>query len=109
MRIRMNQGPVNVPASGAVLMYYRHDPRHSPTKIELMTAEITSGTQTGVVVFYLLGEGDRHIQLSTHELTADDHQATIFPRVTVGPGEGAKIYWYGVTAGDEVQGSIWGY
>jgi len=108
-KLRMNQGPVSIGASGAYLMYYWHDPRAQPVMVDMMTAEITEGTQTGVVVFYLIGDGNNHVQLSTHELTADNHQATIYPQVPIYPGEGLKIYFYGVTIGDKVQGSAWGH
>lgn len=106
--LRWHYGPVSVPAAGQVLAYYWRGPKERPVRVSMINAEIYSGTQTGLVTFYLIGEGDRHIQQSTHELTADDHAVTIYPDTILQPGEGIKVFFTGVAAADVVVASAWG-
>lgn len=106
--LRWHYGPVSMGAGGTFDANYLHPPDYAPVRVSVINAELNSGTQTGVVKFSLIGDGGRVVLLDTVAITADDTAAAVYPDTVLLGGEGIRVSFSSVTAGDVCLASAWG-
>jgi len=92
-----------VTANGGALQFlYTHDPKGKASRVGLIAASITSGTQTGASCIFYGNDPTNMVCMSHHTHTVTDYTNRVEPDIVIQPGQCIKIYMTSVTAGDTV-------
>jgi len=102
-------GPTAYPGTDVIITYTH--PRHArPSRVGLIAAHLSSGTQTGKVCIRY-GQGDLASVPEIHKdvFTAAAPSVAIDPGVVIQPGQSIYVWIWDVTAGDDVRVFIEGH
>jgi len=102
-------GPMAYPGTDLIITYI-HPREAKPSRVGLIAAHLSSGTQTGKVCIRY-GNADIATAPEIHKdvFTAAEPSVAISPNFVIQPGQSIFIWIWDVTAGDNVRAFIEGH
>ncbi len=102
-------GPQAVPTGGEIIFEYVHPPDGKPSRVGLIAAHISAGTQTGKLCIRYGNDLSTALEIHKDVFTANDPSVAISPNFVIQPGQVIRIWLWDVTAGDTVRAFIEGH
>lgn len=102
-------GPMAIPGAGDVTFQYIHPPKATPSRVGLIAAHISAGTQTGSCSISYGNDATNALEIGHGVFAADAPSFTLHPHIVIQPGQVILIRLYNVTAGDTVRAFVEGH
>jgi hypothetical protein len=102
-------GPAAVPTGGEVIWDYVHDPKGKASRVGLIAAHLSAGTQTGKLCIRYGNDVGSMLEIHKDVFTANDPSVAIEPNIVIQPGQVIRVWVWNVTAADTVRMFIEGH
>jgi hypothetical protein len=102
-------GPIAVPTGGEIIWNYVHPPDGKPSRVGLIAAHLSAGTQTGKLCIRYGADVGSALEIHKDVFTANDPSVAISPNLVIQPGQVIRIWIWDVTAGDIFRAFIEGH
>lgn len=102
-------GPMAVPGAGNHTFIYSHPADGKPSRIGLIAANISAGTQTGKVTFSYGNDVSTALEIEKGVFTAAQPSYGFEPGIVIQPGQVILIHMYDITAGDTIRAYVEGH
>lgn len=98
-----------ISSGGTYEIVYTHDPRGKPSRVGLIAARISAGTQTGIVSIRFGNDPTNMVELERHAFTASNPSVSLDPSLVLYPGQVISFHFSTITAGDTIVVAIGGH
>jgi len=102
-------GPQAVPTAGEIIWDYVHPPKGKASRVGLIAAHLSAGTQTGKLCIRYGNDIGTALEIHKDVFTALDPSVAINPNFVIQPGQIIRIWIWDVTAGDTARFFIEGH
>ena len=102
-------GPMAIPGAGEHIFEYVHPATAKPSRIGLIAAHISAGTQTGKICIRYGNDPVSALEIGRGTFTAAYPSYKIEPNLVIQPGQAIRIWLWDITAGDTVRAFIEGH
>jgi len=102
-------GPIAIPGAGTFTLDYVHPATANPSKIGMISCQLSAGTQTGKVIMSYGSDPTNACGFYTDGFTANDNTVMVNPEILIQPGQTIRLAFTNVTAGDTLRVFIEGH